>query len=41
MTYTKSPTDLAVSGNGFFMVQSSAGTPYLTRAGSFIPNPDG
>jgi flagellar hook protein FlgE len=41
MTYTKSPTDLAISGNGFFMVQSSAGTPYLTRAGSFIPNPDG
>ncbi len=23
-TYTKSPTDLAVSGNGFFMVQSDA-----------------
>lgn len=41
MTYTKSPTDLAVSGNGFFMVQSSAGTPYLTRAGSFVPNSDG
>jgi flagellar hook protein FlgE len=41
MTYTKSPTDLAVSGNGFFMVQSSAGTPYLTRAGSFVPNSAG
>ena len=41
MTYTKSPTDLAVSGNGFFMVQSSAGTPYLTRAGSFVPNSEG
>lgn len=36
LTYTNSPTDLAVSGNGFFMVQSPSGTPYLTRAGSFI-----
>jgi flagellar hook protein FlgE len=33
--YTTSPTDLAISGNGFFVVQSSSGTPYLTRAGSF------
>ena len=36
LSYTNSPTDLAVSGNGFFMVQSPSGTPYLTRAGSFI-----
>ena len=41
LTYTKSATDLAISGNGFFMVQSSAGTPYLTRAGSFVPNSNG
>jgi len=41
LTYTKSSTDLAISGNGFFMVQSSAGTPFLTRAGSFVPNSDG
>jgi flagellar hook protein FlgE len=40
-TYTKSPTDLAVSGNGFFMVQSDAGTPYLTRAGNFVPDNNG
>lgn len=40
-TYTKSPTDLAVSGDGFFMVESAAGTPYLTRAGSFIPDANG
>ncbi|WP_045834918.1 flagellar hook protein FlgE [Hyphomicrobium sp. 99] len=40
-TYTKSPTDLAVSGNGFFMVESASGTPYLTRAGSFIPDSTG
>jgi flagellar hook protein FlgE len=40
-TYTKSPTDLAVSGNGFFMVESADGTPYLTRAGNFVPDSDG
>lgn len=40
-TYTKSPTDLAVSGNGFFMVQSDAGTPFLTRAGNFVPDQNG
>jgi flagellar hook protein FlgE len=40
-TYTKSPTDLAVSGNGFFMVQSDSGTPYLTRSGNFVPDEDG
>jgi flagellar hook protein FlgE len=37
LSYTTSPTDLAISGNGFFMVQSPSGTPFLTRAGSFIP----
>jgi flagellar hook protein FlgE len=40
-TYTKSATDLGVSGTGFFMVQSSAGTPYLTRAGNFVPDESG
>jgi len=40
-TYTKSPTDLAVSGNGFFMVQSDAGTPYLTRSGNFVADSNG
>lgn len=39
--YTKSATDLAVSGNGFFMVESSDGTPFLTRAGNFVPDPNG
>ena len=34
-------TDLAVQGNGFFVVQSSNGTPALTRAGSFVPNAAG
>lgn len=36
LTYTTSTTDLAVSGNGFFVVQSPSGTPFLTRAGSFV-----
>ncbi|MBY0562028.1 flagellar hook protein FlgE [Hyphomicrobium sp.] len=40
-TYTKSPTDLAISGNGFFMVQSDAGTPYLTRSGNFVADANG
>lgn len=38
---TASVTDLAVGGNGFFVVADDDGTPYLTRAGSFVPNGDG
>ena len=38
---TSSVSDLAISGNGFFMVSNPAGTPYLTRAGSFVPKADG
>lgn len=34
--YTTSSTDLAVSGNGFFLVNDPSGTTYLTRAGSFV-----
>jgi flagellar hook protein FlgE len=41
LQYTTSGSDLAVSGNGFFVVQDGAGNPYLTRAGSFVPNSDG
>ncbi len=33
--YTSSGTDLALKGEGFFIVESESGTPYLTRAGSF------
>ncbi len=39
-----SPTDLAVSGNGFFAVsanQSGSGAPLYTRAGNFSPNSAG
>lgn len=35
---TMSSTDLAVEGNGFFVVSNGAGTPFLTRAGSFVPD---
>ncbi|QIG49901.1 flagellar hook protein FlgE [Nordella sp. HKS 07] len=38
---TTSTTDLAVRGNGFFVVSDSDGTPYLTRAGSFVPDSEG
>ncbi|MCP4559594.1 MAG: flagellar hook protein FlgE [Bosea sp.] len=33
-------TDLAIKGNGFFVVSNAAGTPYMTRAGAFVPNGD-
>jgi len=35
LSYTTSDTDLAIQGNGFFVVSDPTGTPYLTRAGSF------
>ncbi len=38
---TTSSTDLAINGNGFFMVQSQSGGEYLTRAGSFVPDKSG
>ncbi|MFC5069733.1 flagellar hook protein FlgE [Flaviflagellibacter deserti] len=38
---TSNGYDLAIGGSGFFIVQNAAGTPYLTRAGSFRPQPDG
>lgn len=36
-----SPTDLAIQGNGFFIVQGPNGQPVLTRAGSFTENASG
>jgi len=40
---TSSPTDLSISGNGFFVVSPSTNSPVLeyTRAGSFTPDTDG
>jgi flagellar hook protein FlgE len=41
LRFTTSTTDLAVNGNGFMIVQDAAGQPFLTRAGSFIPDDQG
>ena len=41
LTYTSSATDLAINGDGFFVVQDTSGVPYMTRAGSFVPNSTG
>lgn len=44
---TTSPTDLAIAGNGFFVVNTQAAAPsaanslYYTRAGSFTPDANG
>jgi flagellar hook protein FlgE len=38
---TASPTDLAVNGDGFFVVSDAAGNGYLTRSGSFVPDAQG
>jgi flagellar hook protein FlgE len=39
--FTTSSTDLALKGNGFFIVGNADDTPYLTRAGSFVPDAQG
>lgn len=39
--YTTSSTDLAVSGEGFFLVGDGSGSVVLTRAGSFVKAPNG
>lgn len=36
IAFTTSKTDLALQGNGFFVVQDENKTPYLTRAGNFV-----
>ncbi|HEY6632143.1 MAG TPA: flagellar hook protein FlgE [Rhizobiaceae bacterium] len=41
LKYTSSGSDLAINGNGFFVVQNPSGTPVLTRAGSFVPDGSG
>ncbi len=33
-----SKTDLAIKGNGFFVVTDAGGMPYMTRAGAFVKN---
>ncbi|WP_193178085.1 flagellar hook protein FlgE [Oricola nitratireducens] len=39
--YTTSASDLAIDGDGFFVVQDADGNSFLTRAGSFVPDADG
>jgi flagellar hook protein FlgE len=39
--YTTSSTDLALDGNGFFIVNNDSNTPLLTRSGSFVPDGEG
>jgi flagellar hook protein FlgE len=41
LKYTTSGSDLAVNGNGFFVVQNAGGAPVLTRAGAFVPDGEG
>ena len=41
LTSTTSSTDLAIQGNGFFIVQGPSGQPVLTRAGSFTKDSTG
>ncbi|TIT26333.1 MAG: flagellar hook protein FlgE, partial [Mesorhizobium sp.] len=41
LQYTTSVSDLAVNGDGFFVVQDPSGTPYLTRAGAFVADAQG
>ena len=34
-------TNMAINGDGFFIVQDASGTPVLTRAGAFVPDAQG
>ncbi len=40
-TYTTSASDLAIDGDGFFIVQGTNGQEYLTRAGAFVQDDQG
>ncbi len=41
LQYTTSVSDLAVQGQGMFVVQDATGASFMTRAGSFVPNGNG
>ncbi|MGO8535973.1 flagellar hook-basal body complex protein, partial [Rhizobium ruizarguesonis] len=41
ISYTPSAYAMAISGDGFFIVESADGTPVLTRAGDFSVDSDG
>ncbi|MCO5059779.1 MAG: flagellar hook protein FlgE [Rhizobiaceae bacterium] len=41
LQYTGNTSDLAISGDGFFIVQDQSQSPFLMRAGSFVPDGNG
>jgi len=41
ITGASAVTDLAIQGNGFFVVTDNSGNSYLTRSGSFVPDANG
>jgi flagellar hook protein FlgE len=41
LQFTSSANDLAINGNGFFVVKDASGSPFLARAGSFVPDGQG
>lgn len=41
VSYTSSGLNLAIDGNGFFVVADGDGTPSLTRAGAFVVDKEG
>lgn len=41
LQHTSSATDLAIQGQGFFVVSDNSGRTFLTRAGSFVPDAEG
>jgi flagellar hook protein FlgE len=41
LQFTSSNSDLAINGQGFFVVQDATGSPFLVRAGSFVPDGNG
>src|ERR1700761_8055161 len=38
---TTTTTDLAIQGDGYFIVEDSSGNTYITRNGSFVPDSNG
>ena len=41
LAFSSSPFDLAINGDGFFLVNDAAGGVKLTRAGAFVPDDNG
>lgn len=41
LQFTSSTNDLAINGNGFFVVKDASGSPFLARAGTFVPDGQG